>query len=115
MDHDRNRIITIIPATPGYMLIWSDESPVGDTPLDSMCDPIIAWQVQTDMVKLYVKGVLDREYTHSFSSPITLEGSHEETYRWGIRRPDGLYEIPGTATYRDYREFNTTLQGLQRD
>lgn len=109
-----NRTITIIPATPGYMLVWGDESPVGDAPLDSMCDPIIAWQVRTDTCKLYVKGVLEREYTSSFASPITIEGSHEENNNWGIRRPDGLYEIPATATYRSYRQFNAALQELRR-
>ena len=114
MHDDDNRTVTIIPAAPGYMVVWVDDLPEGDEPHIAMCDPVIAWQVETTTIKSYVKGVLEQRTTHSFASPITMEGSQEESPYWGIKRPDGLYEVPGSATYRTFAEFNAAQLERQR-
>ena len=114
-DDDDNRIITVIPAAPGYMVVWVHDPPEEEEhPRANMCDPVLAWQVQTTTYNHYVKGVLEQRNTYSYASPITLEGSHDESPNWGIRRPDGCYEIPGIATYRTFAEFNAAQLGRKR-
>lgn len=80
---------TVVAATPGWeYVIFIDGIVVGRL----ASEPIIAWEV-----------IVERsgQRVHREAVPITASGAGPDQLSnpWAIKRPDGVYEIPGDSTF----------------
>lgn len=92
------RQVTVIPAQPGYNLVWSvadDDNEICD---DLSRQPVIAWCVMVDMQsedgkRPYYRRFDPGETPHIYVMPVTIEGQHEDE-NYAVEFPDGHFTIP---------------------
>lgn len=93
--------VTVIPAQPGYKLLWRsmvEDSEVEVTPdiIDrTWVSDIVGWRVDT-----FLRPNGD---VYSFVEALTHEDSVEAEY--AIIRPDGVVEVPHTTTLPDLAAY----------
>lgn len=105
---DPKRIdVTVVPAQPGYMLLWRSmvEDSECEVTVESM-DPtwfstIVGWRVDTFM--------RPNGDVYSFVEALTHEDSVEAPY--AIIRPDGVVEVPHEITLPNLAAYIKHVKG----
>lgn len=92
---------TIIPAHPGYTVIYIDirsDKVVDDDP--RMREPVIAWAVTSSPERLQD---VSSDTAVCWAVPITICGA-ATAGNWALHRPDDMYELPNVGTFRTLAE-----------
>jgi hypothetical protein len=93
----------IIPAAPGYTLIY-----VGGDPAEPITpaaeDEVIAWAIVSRVGK--IRGA-DDPAGIIWVNPVTPSGVPDDVTTYVIRRPDGMHEVPEIGTYSTLAEAVT--------
>lgn len=100
---DQPTDITIIPALPGYYVIYSGK---GEESVDNLerRDAVIAWRVTTHVDK-------DGDCV-SYQHPITLdnEPSCLGLNDWAVLRPDGCVQEPVMSTHSSVADYLASVR-----